>query len=97
MIKLDKTEQKRKLNAPYTGPYRLLKVYNNGTVKINCGLYEKNFHIHRLKPNEKEKGKRKRKRKGKRKGKRKEKEKEKEKKKKEKRKKKKKMKKKEND
>ena len=24
MIKLDRTEQKRKLNAPYTGPYRLL-------------------------------------------------------------------------
>ena len=24
MIQLDRTEQKRKLNAPYTGPYRLL-------------------------------------------------------------------------
>ena len=38
MIKLDRTEQKRKLNAPYTGPYRLLKKYNNGTVKIKRGV-----------------------------------------------------------
>jgi len=38
MIKLDRTEQKRKLNAPYTGPFRLLKIYNNGTVKIKRGV-----------------------------------------------------------
>ena len=50
MIKLDRTEQKRKLNAPYTGPYRLLKNYNNGTVKIKRGVYEENIHIRRLKP-----------------------------------------------
>ena len=37
-IKLDRTEQKRKLNAPYTGPYRPVKVYNNDTVKINRGV-----------------------------------------------------------
>ena len=55
MIKLDRTKQKRKLNAPYTGPYRLLKAYNNGTVRINCGLYEEDIHIRRLKPYEKEK------------------------------------------
>ena len=40
MIKLDQTEQKQKLNASYIGPYRLLKIYNNGTVKIKCGIYE---------------------------------------------------------
>ena len=44
MIKLDRTEQKRKLNAPYTGPYRLIKNYNNGTVKIKRGVYEENIH-----------------------------------------------------
>ena len=40
MIKLDRTEQKQKLNAPYTEPCQLLKVYNNETVKINRGVYE---------------------------------------------------------
>ena len=44
MIKLDRTEQKRKLNAPYTGPYRLIKNYNNGTVKIKREVYEENIH-----------------------------------------------------
>ena len=54
---LDRTKQKRKLNAPYTGPYRILKVYNNGTVKNNCGVYEENIHISCLKPYQKEKEK----------------------------------------
>ena len=54
MIKLDRTEQKRKLNAPYTGPYRLLKIYNNGTVKIKRGVYEEKIHIRRINPYQKE-------------------------------------------
>jgi len=49
MIKLDRTEQKRKLNAPYTGQFQLLKIHNNGTVKIKRGVYEENIHIRRLK------------------------------------------------
>ena len=54
MIQLDQTEQKRKLNPPYTGPYRLLKIYNNGTLKIKRGVYEENIYIRRLKPYQKE-------------------------------------------
>ena len=53
MIKLDRTEQKRKLNAPYSEPYRLLNIYNNGKVKIKRGVYEDNIHIRRLKPYQK--------------------------------------------
>ena len=30
--------------------FRLLKIYNNGTVKIKRGVYEENIHIRRLKP-----------------------------------------------
>ena len=55
MIKLDRTEQKQKLNAPYTRPYLLLKVYDNSTVKINRGVYEENTHMRRLKSYQKEK------------------------------------------
>ena len=40
LIKLDRTKQKQNLNAPYTDPYQLLKVYNNDTVKNNRGVYE---------------------------------------------------------
>ena len=54
MIKLDRTDLKRKLNDPYTGPYRLLNIYTNGTVKIKRGVYEENIHIRRLKPYQKE-------------------------------------------
>ena len=54
MIKWDRMEQKWKLNAPYTGPYRLLNIYNNGTVKNKRGVYEENIHIRRLKPYQKE-------------------------------------------
>ena len=54
MIKLDRMEQKRKLNAPYTGSYRLLKIYNKGTVKIKREVYEENINIRRLKPYQQE-------------------------------------------
>ena len=54
MIKLDRMEQKWKLNALYTEPYRLLNIYNNGTVKNKRGVYEENIHIRRLKPYQKE-------------------------------------------
>ena len=54
MIKLDRTEQKEKINAPYTGPYRILKICANGMVKINRGVHKENINICRLKPYEKE-------------------------------------------
>ena len=55
MIKLDKTEQKQKLNVPYTGLYHLLIVYNNDTVKMNRRVYEENIHIRRFKLYQKDK------------------------------------------
>ena len=39
-----------KLSQPDEGPYEILDVHKNGTVKIRRGLYDENINIHRLKP-----------------------------------------------
>ena len=39
-----------KLDSPTEGPYEVLKVYNNGTVKIKRGSYDEIINIRRLKP-----------------------------------------------
>ena len=43
-------EVTRKLEQPTEGPYRVLKVNKNGTVRILRGSFEETIHIRRLKP-----------------------------------------------
>ena len=39
-----------KLASPTEGPYEILKVYGNGTIKIKRGSYEEVINIRRVKP-----------------------------------------------
>jgi hypothetical protein len=41
---------RRKLSTPKEGPYVILKVHTNGTVKIRRGIIEETVNIHRLEP-----------------------------------------------
>ena len=40
----------RKLQRKAEGPYKIIKVYKNGNVKIERGGYHENINIRRLKP-----------------------------------------------
>ena len=48
--KLIQGEVAPKMADPYEGPYEILKVYKNGTLKIKRGSYEETIHIRRVKP-----------------------------------------------
>ena len=50
LIILDKNEQGPKLSSPTEGPYKILKTYSNGTVKIQRGTYQEIISVRRLKP-----------------------------------------------
>ena len=50
LIILDKKEQGPKLSSPTEGPYKILKLYTNGTVKIQRGSYQEILSVRRLKP-----------------------------------------------
>ena len=39
-----------KLASPTEGPYQVLKVYRNGTIKVRRGSYDEVIHIRRVKP-----------------------------------------------
>ncbi len=50
VLDADERRDKPKLDRPTKGPFTVTKVYDNGTVAINCGRYTETIHIHRLKP-----------------------------------------------
>ena len=50
LIVLNGTDVMRKLHQPTEGPYRILHVYENGTVKIQQGGYNEILSIRRLRP-----------------------------------------------
>ena len=50
LIIKNKYERSRKLDKVAEGPFLILKVYGNGTLKIDRGGYSKVIHIRRLKP-----------------------------------------------
>ena len=50
MLIILRDEIVRKLQQPTEGPYRVLKVNENGTVRILRGFFEETIHIRRLKP-----------------------------------------------
>ena len=41
---------KRKLDSPMTGPYKITKVHNNGTVSVKRGIISDRLNIRLLKP-----------------------------------------------
>jgi len=49
LIILDKQERGPKLASPTEGPYKILKTYMNGTIKIQRGNYEEIISVRRLK------------------------------------------------
>ena len=46
----NKFERERKLDKPAEGPFEILKVYQNGTVRLDRNGYEETINIRRLKP-----------------------------------------------
>ena len=38
------------MNNPYEGPYKVVKGYRNGTIRIDRGAYTETIHIRRVKP-----------------------------------------------
>ena len=46
----NKFERDHKLDKPAEGPFEILKVYQNGTVRLNRNRYEETINIRRLKP-----------------------------------------------
>ena len=46
----NKFERARKLDKVAEGPFEILRVHNNGTVKIDRGGYDEVIHMRRLKP-----------------------------------------------
>jgi len=50
LIILDKQEHGPKLASLTEGPYKILKTYKNGTIKIQRGNYEEILSVRRLKP-----------------------------------------------
>ena len=42
--------KKSKLSSPTEGPYEIIKVYNNGNVRIRRGNYDEDMSIRRLRP-----------------------------------------------
>ena len=50
LVKLDPSDRRWKLNAPFEGPFPIIRVYGNGTVRIQRGAYDETIHIRRIKP-----------------------------------------------
>jgi hypothetical protein len=50
VLDADERRDRPKLDRPTKGPFTVTKVYNNGTVAINCGRYTETINICRLKP-----------------------------------------------
>ena len=50
LVKLNDSGHKWKLNAPFEGPFVILKVCDNGTLQIQRGAYEEIIHLRRVKP-----------------------------------------------
>lgn len=48
IIKLDRIDQKKKLNTFFARLYLILKIYTNGILKINHGVFEENIHRHHV-------------------------------------------------
>ena len=46
----NRTKRKAKLDKPAEGPFEIVQVYKNGTVKINRNGYLETISIRRLKP-----------------------------------------------
>ena len=42
--------KKAKLSTPTEGPYEIIQVHNNGTVRIRRGNYDEDISIRRLRP-----------------------------------------------
>ena len=40
----------RKLDGPFLGPYKIIEVYTNGTVRIQRGIVTERINIRRLTP-----------------------------------------------
>jgi hypothetical protein len=40
----------RKAESPTEGPYNIIEVYSNGTVKIQRGIVQERLNIRRIKP-----------------------------------------------
>jgi hypothetical protein len=49
LINLER-KSKSKLATPTEGPYKILQVFNNGTVRIQRKSYEETINIRRIKP-----------------------------------------------
>ena len=50
LIILNRVDRGAKLNSPTEGPYEIVKVYNNGTIKIKRNKYFETISITRVKP-----------------------------------------------
>ena len=50
LILIQRNEIQAKLKRPTKGPYRITKVYNNGSAKIRQGRYKEIINIRRIKP-----------------------------------------------
>ena len=49
-VLLDRGEIQRKLIPKRTGPYEIVRIYDNGTIKIRKGIYVQRVSIRRLTP-----------------------------------------------
>jgi hypothetical protein len=45
-----KRGNEKKYKAPYNGPYPILKLYNNGTVRLKVGAFTDTYNVRRLTP-----------------------------------------------
>ena len=50
LVRLDPSDRKWKLNAPFEGPFLIMQVYKNGTIRIQRGAYDEVIHLRRVKP-----------------------------------------------
>ena len=50
LLLINRTEIKRKLSRPTLGPYKILQVHTNGTLKIRCEGYDETVSMRRVKP-----------------------------------------------
>ena len=50
LLLVDSKDCASKLDSPTEGPYEVVRVYDNGTVRINRGSYEETINIRRVKP-----------------------------------------------
>ena len=50
LLKRDKNQTKVKISDLISGPYTIIKVYENDTVMIGCGIATARVSIRRIKP-----------------------------------------------